>query len=341
MPCAFCHVVNDLGGSPTRSATFEVVPSSSQKPGLLVAVVLSAGVLILGVGVVALQGGPGLGGVFREWYTTPCPVDANGDGVLDIAGRGAFPGSDHWAPLVVDGKTGRALWNGKPTVAGARDVCWGPGLFAVDEEDFKLRLFAAKAPDAERIVQLEDHVSSYGAGQNCLRLQLANGSTVSLAVNGERIARCEASESINPGRRLGVSTSSSEAMAVTVGSRSFELTTRQPGTPFLTLSASENGKPIWRRDFPFIQADLGKGLAIAGDLIMVYGAEPRGDEFGVLIGVDAATGVQRYAVPQGSHWSGRIQGMFFNGQYVIVMWGFGLHAYDPADGKRVWNIGGR
>jgi len=219
-------------------------------------------------------------------------------------------------------------------------VCWGPALFAVDEEDFKLHLFAAKSPDAERIIQLEDHVASCGVGVSCLRLQLANGSTLFLSVNGERIARCDASESINPGSPLGVS-SSSQAMLATAGSRSFELTTRQPGTPFLTLSASENGKPIWRRDLPFIQADSGRGLTIAGDLVMVYGAEPRGDEFGVLIGVDAASGAQRYAVPQGSHWSGRVRGMFFNGQYVIVSWGFGLHAYDPADGKRVWNIGGR
>jgi hypothetical protein len=33
--------------------------------------------------------------------------------------------------------------------------------------------------------------------------------------------------------------------------------------------------------------------------------------------------------------------MLFNGRYVIVGWGCGLHAYDPRTGERVWHIGGR
>jgi hypothetical protein len=338
--CAYCQVVNDLGSTVRPSRPLEVPRASPHKRGPLLAIVLSGAVVIVGISAVASRGGAGFGSVFREWYSVPCAVDANSDGVLDVAGRGAAPGSERWAPMIIDGRTGRALWSGMLSNPTSRTLCLGPAGFAVDDEDFKLHLFAARAPEVERTVPLPDHVSEYGVGDGCIRLKLANASTVLLSQQGESVGRCDATPPVRPDLPPGIS-SSSEPMTVTAGSRSFELTTRQPGTPFLTLSASENGRPSWRRDLPFIAANGGRGLTIAGELVAVYGAEPRGDEYGVLIGVDASSGAQRFAVPQNSHWSGHVRGLLFNGQYIIASWGFGLHAYDPADGKRVWNIGGR
>jgi hypothetical protein len=76
-------------------------------------------------------------------------------------------------------------------------------------------------------------------------------------------------------------------------------------------------------------------------MLVIYADDPANDHYGVLIGVDPRTGAQRYAIRQDSSSSGDIWNFEFNHVYIIATWGFGLHAYDPQSGERVWHIGGR
>ncbi len=78
-------------------------------------------------------------------------------------------------------------------------------------------------------------------------------------------------------------------------------------------------------------------------MLVAWGRTTSNDPVGVIVGLDPQTGNQRYAVAQDSHWSDGVSdiGLEFNGRYVIAVWGFGLHAYDPSNGERRWHIGGR
>ncbi len=76
----------------------------------LVVVVVAASTTF---GFVPGFGSASVSSLFLEWYTPACLVDANGDGVLDVAGLSAGPGSDTWKLRMVDGATGSVLWSEK------------------------------------------------------------------------------------------------------------------------------------------------------------------------------------------------------------------------------------
>jgi hypothetical protein len=100
-------------------------PKPTRSPRVTaLAIVVMVIVVIIGGGKAASVLVPSAGMLLDEWYSAPCLVDANGDDVLDVAGRFAAPGSERWRVGVVDGKTG----------ASYIIATWGFGLHAYDPQ---------------------------------------------------------------------------------------------------------------------------------------------------------------------------------------------------------------
>ena len=142
--------------------------------------------------------------------------------------------------------------------------------------------------------------------------------------------------------RWGVkSLNNEQGLERTSGAKTFKLTYRSPGTPFLMLTARTQDRELWSKTLPAVMARSNLALVVTPGLLIVYGADPQDDHYGVLVGIDPDTGAQRYALRQGSHNSASFRSLQYNGRFVLRDWGFGLHAYDPGDGRRIWHIGGR
>jgi hypothetical protein len=221
-------------------------------------------------------------------------------------------------------------------------VCVSPRYFGVDGGDFRLRLFSANARETPVIVPLSDHIDKLGQGDNCLLLKTSEGAEKAVDLAGRPVARCAPAALTEVSGDWGVKTMAIDPeLERTSGDKTFRLTYRSPGTPFLILTARAPGRELWSKTLPATSLSSTLGFVVTPGLLIAYGADPQDDKYGVLVGVDPETGTQRYAIRQDSHNSGNYRSIHWNGRFVIIDWGFGLHAYDPADGHRAWHIGGR
>ena len=81
---------------------------------------------------------------------------------------------------------------------------------------------------------------------------------------------------------------------------------------------------------------------MSDDAVFTYGVKPGDDDHGVLVALETSDGRVRFQTRQSSTWSSNFARTFiYNGHSLIMTWGFGVHAYDPQSGQRVWALGGR
>ncbi len=104
---------------PTPTAPLRIPAPSSRKnvAGCVVtAIAVVGGVVAAGIAITtgAIRRGSAtdLLGASLHWQSPACLVDANGDGVLDVGGLSG-PRSEQVTPTIVDGATGKVLWQGK------------------------------------------------------------------------------------------------------------------------------------------------------------------------------------------------------------------------------------
>ena len=107
------------------------------------------------------------------------------------------------------------------------------------------------------------------------------------------------------------------------------------------MTAHSQHQQLWSTDLRVVKPNGGLSFAVTPSMLVVYAIDPSDNDYGVLVGLDPTTGLQRYAQRQDSHSSASFRSFHWNGRFVLIDWGFGLHAYDPTDGRRVWHIGGR
>lgn len=306
------------------------------------------GVLIVGVLLVVAVGGVaylvrgGALSVLGEWYSPgACLVDANGDAALDLVGWGGSP-SDQRNLWLVDGATGKRIWSRSGDYASEATVlCSGRGGFAVARPNFTLELFSLTARDTPRIVRLSDKVEQYARGEGCLQIVTSDQRTVGLDAKTGSQTRCDPIEPLrHPYTVAG--TTDAGASTTTLGGVRYSVAGRAVGTPVLTVSAERDGAQLWSVPLRYVAVSRRTMLVVTPETVATYGAEPGQTDVGVLIGMSPRTGAVQYELSQGSSWSARhLAGFQYNGRYLIVTWGFGVHAYEPATGERVWHIGGR
>ena len=363
--CGYCGVSSQLAPSaPLPTQVPHVPPPSTtsgrrSRTGLIIAVALVV-VLVLSGGIFSFLlvrgSGPSLQSIavpatnvftagLLEWYTPTCLVDANGDDALDIAGLSAAPGSALWTLRVVDGATGGVLWTENEYKPQGGIVCASPRFFGIDGDDFQLRLFRARSlasPPSPLLVPLSDHIDKLGQGNDCLLVKTRDGKQSSVSLANQPGSQCTPLAMREPSGDWGVEDSRApDGLEHESGTTKYLLEYRTPGTPFLKMTAHAAHQQLWATDLRVVKPSDGLSFAVTPSMLVVYASDPSDSDYGVLVGLDPTTGVQRYAQRQDSHSSGSFRSFHWNGRFVLVDWGFGLHAYDPADGRRVWHIGGR
>lgn len=268
-----------------------------------------------------------------------CPIDANGDGVDDHVGMSSEPNQPD-AVTVVDGATGKILHAGKSYPQSSEAYCLDERWYVVAQPNFTLDFYDARNPEAPVSISARDKLSEFGMGDGCAAFKTADGTSAGVTLPGGTSTACKAEPMHRiydaPPGLLGLTTKSG---AVTVGRRVYTLTKRQQGTEILTVTVTQGKREIWSKELPYASATFSSAIAVAGNKIVLWAAEPANRRVGILVGLDEKTGKQLYAKPQGQLTSNSIQYIGYNGRYVVVAWSSGLFAYDPNTGEVAWHLG--
>lgn len=315
----------------------EVASSSSAGwvVGLSLLVTLIGAGVAVGLAVRGQAGGDLFGPSYGHWNAMgACLVDANGDGIDDIAGLSGPPG-ESYTPTIVDGTTGEVLWRGEDAGEGAKLECLDRQWLVVGKPDFSLRLHDARKPNAPLSLRGRDALQAAAMGKGCAALKTTDGSIMGVALPAGTPTECEATFR-SPFDTPGLIGLTGEKTELTVGDRHVTLTKRRTGTPMLTLRVDEQGKTLFERELPYAAATFSSGLAVAGDRIVVFGTRPGNDDEGLLVGLDAKTGAELYAVTLEGQVTNNVEAIAFNGRHVVLQYWVYLRAYDPATGKQVW-----
>lgn len=306
----------------------------------LVVTALVLGAIALVVTLAVRETGGRLAGLlggspFGHWGPLgTCLVDANGDGVDDVAGLSGPPGQSS-IPTIVDGATGDVIWQGEDAGQGATIECLDRQWVALGKPDFSVQILDVRRPDAPRSVRGRDTLQRAAMGKGCAALETSDGSTLGVALPAGTPTECPASFS-SPFDEPGLIGLTGESTALTVGERTYTLTKRRSGTDILTLKVEERGKTVLEKELPYAAATFSSGLAVAGERIVIFGARPAAVDKGLLVGLDAKTGAELYVVPLEAQVTNNIKAMAYNGRYVVMQYWSHLRAYDPATGEQVW-----
>ena len=267
-----------------------------------------------------------------------CLIDANGDGVQDIAGLTGE--NEPNQPTVVDGSNGKVLFTGAQLGKGTQLGCLGAHGFFVGEGNFQVDFFTARAPWGKTSIMARDKVSAYGVGNGCVQLRTDDGTTQGVQLPSGVATTCLVTSTRRyrddePGL-MGLTDKGTE---LTVAARKYSMTVRASGTEILTVKVTEGAKQIWSKELPYATCTFGAAIAVGGGKILLWAAQPSERSKGLLIGLDEATGNQAYEFPIPDTSSDSPDFFKFNGKYVLaVNWG-ALRAYEPATGAEAWRVG--
>lgn len=266
-----------------------------------------------------------------------CLIDANGDGVLDIAGLTGS--SETNQPTVVDGNTGSVLFTA-PAVKKAEQLgCLGESGFFVVQGNFQVDFYTARSPWGKTSVMARDKVSAYGAGLGCVQLRTDDGTTQGIQLPSGVATTCPATVRRYYEDQPGLMGLTDHNTELVVGTRKYSMNTRPSGTEILTVKVSEGSKVIWTKELPYASCTFGTGIAVLAGKIVLWAAEPSERSKGLIVGLDEATGNQLYEVPVTDSVTNNPRFFKSNGKYVLaVSWG-ALRAYDPATGAEAWRVG--
>ena len=332
---------------PTRSRVGSTIIGIIITVGILAGVAAGVAPLLLATGSPAVQAALGkvtsAGGALSlgSWSSSPagCFIDANGDGISDMAGL-TGPSETNQA-TVVDGKSGQVLFTA-PAVKKAEQLgCLGDNGFFLVEGNFQVDFFTARSPWGRTQVMARDKVSQYGEGSGCVQLRTDDGSTQGIQLPGGAAVTCAAAtlHRYYGERAPGMMGLTDHSTELNVGTRKYNLTQRASGTEILTVRVTDNNRPVWEKELSYASCTFGAAIAVAPGKILLWAAEPSDRDKGILVGLDEATGNQLYQVPITDTSSDSPEFFRYNGKYVLaVNWG-ALRAYEPATGAEAWRVG--
>ena len=287
---------------------------------------------------VTIGGGlPSLG--LGSWSSSDpgCLIDANGDGVLDIAGLSGP--SDNNQATVVDGSTGKVLFTAPAVKKAAQLGCLGENGFFVAQGNFQVDFYTARSPWGKTSVMTRDKVSAYGVGLGCVQLRTDDGTTQGIQLPSGVATTCPATVRRYNEKEPGLMGLTDHSTELALGTRKYALNTRASGTEILTVKVTDGSRLLWTKELPYASCTFGTGIALAAGKILLWAAEPAEREKGLIVGLDEATGNQLYQVPVTDSVTNNPSLFKFNGKYVLaVSWG-ALRAYDPATGAEAWRVG--
>ena len=290
------------------------------------------------LGKVTSGGGlPALG--LANWSSSDpgCLIDANGDGVLDVAGlTGA---TDTNQATVVDGNNGSVLFTAPAVKKAEQFGCLGANGFFVAQANFQVDFYTARSPWGKTSVMARDKVSAYGVGLGCVQLKTDDGTTQGIQLPSGVATTCPATVRRYYESQPGLLGLTDRVSELTVGARKYTMSTRASGTEILTVKVSEGAKLVWTKELPYAKCTFGAGIAVVAGKIVLWACEPSERDKGLIIGLDEATGNQAYQVPVSDSVTNNPRFFAANGKYVLaVSWG-ALRAYEPTTGAEAWRVG--
>jgi hypothetical protein len=305
---------------------------------LLTAASTSAPALQKAFGKVATGGGlPQLN--LTNWGSGDpgCLIDANGDGVLDIAGLTGS--SENNQATVVDGNTGNVLFTAPPVKKAEQLGCLGGNGFFVVQGNFQVDFYTARSPWGKTSVMARDKVSAYGSGLGCVQLRTDDGTTQGIQLPSGVATTCPATVRRYYEDQPGLMGLTDHSTELVLGTRKYTMNTRASGTEILTIKVTEGSKLVWTKELPYASCTFGTGIAVLAGKIVLWAAEPSERSKGLIVGLDEATGNQLYEVPVTDSVTNNPRFFKSNGKYVLaVSWG-ALRAYEPATGAEAWRVG--
>jgi outer membrane protein assembly factor BamB len=309
---------------------------------VVVAVVAALVVIGAATAFFFLRDDDGVSGLtLHEWYSTACLVDANGDDVLDVGGRMGRPGSESQRVMVFDGIDGSEIWSSEPEYGfEAWVMCLSPSTIGVARPDFSVDLYGANG-GPPKTMKVADAVNQYGATDDCARLQLLDGTSVTIDLPSRERGECEADLTHST---VGdpITETFDYARSVEWDDATYLAQPKERGTPTLTLSATRDERTLWETPLRYKSVDRQALLAVTPDTVLTYGVDPADDDRGVLVGLDRKTGEVRFEQPVLSRFSTSVSSeLSFNGRHAILAVAYGVRAFDPSTGEVVWNAGGR
>jgi hypothetical protein len=268
-----------------------------------------------------------------------CPVDADGDDIGDVASM--VWSTRHKDRLtIVSGKDGQILWQGRSLKQNTPFYCVGGGWLAVELPGFRVELVHARSPKKKVTLRLRDEVSRVGVGQGCVTFATADGSRASYRLPEGRAGRCRPPE-LRRARSMyhGVIQRHQRRGTVRRGAIRYVVRMRRRGTPMLTVTARRGRRRLWRKELDLRASSYGTALALAKDRLLVFGVDPAKEKQGVLLALDPSTGTKVYSRELTHESSQALAYWSYNGKWLLLASWIGLHAFDPATGRRAWSIG--
>jgi outer membrane protein assembly factor BamB len=270
----------------------------------------------------------------RPFCSDLCIVDANGDGVPDIALWSGDWSQSHI--VVVDGETGHGIW-ATPTLPNLAESflhCTDAHTVVVGLKDFTVRAYEAATGTVRWNVKVSDKPSKGAAGKGCVLI--ATDDEKSIGVSLENGARQSCQPEAEPSNFRHRKASEFEMHGTT-----YRLAKRAHGTEMLSLTAS--GGHEWGTELG-VYANVPWALfglfAATDKALVVGGREPAGDIKVALLGVDPATGKQLWKRPFGfiaaENNPSSIDLVVAVKGRVYVGAGRRLRAIDPLTGNDIW-----
>lgn len=272
--------------------------------------------------------------------TQECLVDANGDGVLDVAAYA--PGlADKGAHVVLlDGLDGKVLWKSDAQPGAARLDCLGDGWLLLSFGDFHSELFHAVTPGKTVALRGSDALHSFGRNADCLTIKTDDGESSSYTLPSGAPSDCRVRGLTRRGEAPNNHLEAGRKSATdTQEGTSATLTKRSKGSPILTVELRGNQGDNWTSSLPFVAPTFSSAVALTKGQVFVWGAPPGKRADVVLIGLNRKNGEQHLTRPFPQPGTTILNFFEWNGKHLLVGFMGGLHAIDPVTGETAWTKG--
>ena len=277
----------------------------------------------------------------KEWYSVGHLINSNNDDTYDIVGiSGSITGGTKLT--IVDGKTGKVLhkFDKKYELGELVSIyCPTKDYVCVAEEDLTMKILSAKDFSLIGTVALSEGIRRTDYADNIFYLDFFDNTQMAINIETAKVVQADFDflDEI-----AGFSKSYFHEQTDNNGI-TYSATEKIGIKEFIVITAVQKNDTLWQTNLRYLNVLLidDPVILLVDNTIVTYGTQLGDDEYGYIVGLDKKNGMIRYEQKQVSTWSSDLSGFIYNEKYIIAYWGFGLHAYDPNTGERIWNIGGR
>ena len=236
-----------------------------------------------------------------------------------------------------DGRNGNILWQTPlPTDDLEYSLPCTPQVVLVPQKDFSVWGIDSKTGHTLWKVKLSDKFKKVIAGDNCIGIKTIDEKILSVNAKTGQPQTCQ----FPPPPPRQRDDMFGDEKTLTVAGLEIHLKSKNPGTPFLIVTAIRGGQPVWQQTLTSVADTFNRPFIATGTQVLLIGKDFSTHGM-MLFGIDAPTGRTLY-----SHLIGMAPGrpsfvdaMKVQGAYAYVLAEYGLYVFDVKTGKRIWHVG--